>query len=434
MNSVSDLENCPFCQQPVNNCTPECIKLKCEKILNLESEKIELISRDQQLDRLHAYFRHIIYYDYTTLFPLVDPIFLIGPPGTGKTLTITKFLQQLTDLKHQNQLNNIEFRYFNCRKEHSVFLFFVSLLQSFVPDFPDRGFSASELIMLVNELLVQTQTRLLLVLDEIDFFKNDPIVEEFILNQFSKSTNEISIRMHPAKNFNYLSLILITQDESFFNQTHPNKTELIKETAISFTKYSSQDLFSIIKQRVEKSLYPRVLPDSFLKYISINTENYGDANYTIEFLTQLLKEYKFSGLNNLSKYSLTTVTKRIKPFKRENVLDLRYKEKIFLLSIILCFDKSIYNPIFKEYKSYKFVVVDNIRTEFQLVCQLFNIQAGFTNSTLRKNLQWLEKLGIIEIKKKIPNLKGNSLKVFLKVPIEILKELLEPIYVENRME
>ncbi len=106
------------------------------------------------------------------------------------------------------------------------------------------------------------------------------------------------------------------------------------------------------------------------------------------------------------------------PFKLEIIQDLSLQQKIFLLSIIQCFER---NP------DSQFVTLNQIKSEFLIECQELQLQVGTGNTSLWNHLQVLKKLEIIDINVVSKNYRGRFSKIYLKAPKHILKNELNLI-------
>ena len=377
-----------------------------EQFLSLDFIPSNVLFREEKIKQLFTYFKSY----FTSLeedYSFNQSILVLGSSGTGKTLTIRRFgyeFQCLIEKKKPSLL--FEFRYLNCRRNRTIFSVLVSLMKSFLPDFPSRGFSSSEILRMLQDMLIQTHTHVLLALDEINYLINDPDFQNFLysltrLNEDYLTSNEQKI-----------SLILIAQDDLFLNYLDNAVKSSLYKNIINFEKYSKEELRGILKDRCEISLVHNVATEEILDKIANLSENTGDARFAIEFLWRSAKKTQQSNLSKISEEKLVQSFEEIMPFNREIIKDLSYQQKIFLLSIIQCFER---NP------DIQFVTLSQIKSEFLIECQELHIQLGIGNTSLWNHLQVLKKLEIIEIDIVSKNYRGRFSKIFLKSPKNVLK-------------
>ena len=381
-----------------------------EQFLSLDYIPVNVMYRENKIKLLFNNFRSIFNnQDENETF--TPSILVIGESGTGKSLTIRRFGIELQNLIEQKKPSFIfEFRHINCRRNRTVFSVLVSLMKSFLPDFPNRGFSSSEILRMFQEMLIQTQTHILIALDEINYLIHDPDFQNFL---YSLS------RLNEQYLFDYdqkISIILIAQNELFLDYVDTAVKSSLYKNIIFFERYSKTQLYEILKERCNISLRENVISDSILDEIADLNANHGDARFAIEFLWRCAKKAENDKLTTISEANLDIISSEIMPFSREIIKDLSIQQKIFLLSIFQCFER---NP------DQQFVTLSQLKSEFLLECQELNIQVGSGNTSLWNHLQVLKKLEIIEIDVVSKNYRGRFSKIILKSPRQIIKDELQ---------
>ncbi len=378
-----------------------------EQFLSLDYIPHNVLFREEKIKQLFNFYRPIFTVTDDN-YSFTPSIVILGKPGTGKSLTIRRFGIELQNLVEQKRPSYIyEFRYINCRRNRTVFSVLVNLMKSFLPDFPNRGFSSSEILRMFQDMLNQTQTHLLIALDEINYLINDPDFQNFLYSL--TRVNDESIMNVDQK----ISLILIAQDKLFLDYVDTAVKSSLYKNIIYFEKYSKDELYFILKERSELALKHGSISESILEKIANLTQEQGNARFTIEFLWRTAKKTQTSNLSTITEKILLDSFKEIIPFSREIIKDLSFQQKIFLLSIIQCFER---NP------EVQFITLNQIKSEFQLECQELELKVGTGNTSLWNHLQVLKKLEIIGIDVVSKNYRGRFSKIFLKSPKEVLKD------------
>ena len=151
-----------------------------EDVFNVDFIPHNINHRDSLFTELFQYFRSIFYQDANN-FLIQQSIVLIGDAGTGKTTIIKKFSNELEGLINR-KLPSLLFEhiYINCRRNRTIYSVLISLIKNFIPEFPTRGFATSEILRMIQDLLGQTQTHVLLILDEINYLVHEPEFQDFL--------------------------------------------------------------------------------------------------------------------------------------------------------------------------------------------------------------------------------------------------------------
>ncbi|MCK5547724.1 MAG: AAA family ATPase, partial [Thermoplasmata archaeon] len=89
---------------------------------------------------------------------------LVGGVGTGKTALSKRFSMDFR--KRAEGKMPLEFALVNCRLTPTNNGVMLKILQRFDPNFPDRGFSISEMLQILRRHLEKRKTHLVIILDE----------------------------------------------------------------------------------------------------------------------------------------------------------------------------------------------------------------------------------------------------------------------------
>lgn len=135
--------------------------VKNRQALSFDFVPPKLVHRDAQLKRLTALFSPVVESNVS------QSAVLFGPVGTGKTVTAKRFCM---DLKEYGTKSNkaVDFVIVNCRQRNSEAAAMLHIINHFQPNFPDRGFSISEMMEILRKDLDKRKMHLVIVLDEAD--------------------------------------------------------------------------------------------------------------------------------------------------------------------------------------------------------------------------------------------------------------------------
>ena len=242
---------------------------KNRQALSFDFVPPKLVHRDAQLKRLTSLFSPVVESNVSQM------VFLSGHVGTGKTVTAKRFCM---DLKEYGTKANkaVDFVTVNCRQRNSEAATMLHIVNHFQPNFPDRGFSISEMMEILRKDLDKRKTHLIIVLDEADVL-------------LRKSGSDIIYRLsrfaeEGLDGRQQVSLILISQKDIFSLLDPASASTFKRSNTVEFGKYSVKELEDIARQRAEIALHKGTIDDDSLSLIADASSDYGDARFAIEIL------------------------------------------------------------------------------------------------------------------------------------------------------
>jgi cell division control protein 6 len=246
---------------------------KDKAILDIHFIPDILIHRDGELRLLEAFFDHMI----TAPFEMSQRAIIIGGIGSGKTVLAQYFGRKLRERSAKKRIK-LEYIHVNCREVRgSLFMVLSRVVKRLRPDFPERGYAATELLDILKQILDEDDTQILLCLDEVDTLINvDGGDALYYLTRFQETNPE------DPRHFN---LLCISKDHEIFRTLDQSTLSSLQRNVIRMPRYSSVELMDIIQYRVEHAFRDNTIPLEIVDFIAnLAAKEHGDARYAINLL------------------------------------------------------------------------------------------------------------------------------------------------------
>ncbi|MCL2317503.1 MAG: AAA family ATPase [Methanomassiliicoccaceae archaeon] len=341
--------------------------IKDHKKLSFEYVPEKLVHREEQMRRLETVFRPMATEGVSC------SAFLTGSVGTGKTASAKRFCEDL--LKYfaagGKQMNYI---FINCRIRNTEHGAILQILRHFDPGFPDRGFSADEMLRSLKKHIEAGSRPLVVVLDEVDvLLKNG----KDLVYQLSRLTGEI-------RGNSSISLIMISQEPITEMLDTASISSFRRANTIRFNKYSKDELKDIIKARAEEALMPNAMDDGVADLLAEIGKGYGDARLVIEMLERAatIAEERSDGV--LTADDIRSANAMIYSNVSEAKLEtLDLKKKLALLAIA------------RAIKSEPYVSITKVEKTYRVVCEEYG-QSARKHTQFWTYVQDMEKMNLLD--------------------------------------
>ncbi|MDD1764497.1 MAG: hypothetical protein LUQ46_00585, partial [Candidatus Methanomethyliaceae archaeon] len=279
--------------------------------------------------------------------------------------------------------SGIDLRYVhvNCYKDRTLFLVVKKVAQQILPSIPDRGFSAQELFESLWKILEDENIYLLLALDEIDFLLSVAGEKDAPLYFLSRVADEYMNK--PQR----LSLILITRNLEFLSSLDKSVQSSLLHNVIKFERYTSEQLYDIIRVRGLDALKEGTSGDEILAMIADISAPHGDARYALELLWRAGKYADADATTRILPEHVRKAQLDVSQFPMHTVMELPLHERLFLLSVA---------KVLKKNKS-AYVTMGEVESTYRVLCESNKIEPR-KHTQFWEYLQTLKNLGILYTK------------------------------------
>ena len=274
---------------------------------------------------------------------------------------------------------NFSFRYINCIRYRTVYSIFISVIQSFVPEFPIRGFSTFELLKYLKEYLEVSNSYLLLTLDDIDALSKDKDYETILISLVTNEHESFSVYKQR------ISIILISN-----NQNYLKAVNQLKRNVIFFQGYTKNQLFDIIEARATETLFSGSWTGEDIGIIVdlVHAQNSGvnDPRLGLEILWRSARDAEQKNSSNIDLNNFKTDESIV--FSNSKIeLNLKIQEKVILFIIA---------DIFMNNPHQSFTKIKEIKKEFDKKKPALDISFSTLGYTSIFNyLQDLKRLNLV---------------------------------------
>lgn len=298
-----------------------------ESKLDMNYVPDKLPHREKELSLLCQLFLTLI----TNPNSISRNILITGKIGVGKTATVKLFGEMLTKTAKKRDVS-IKCVHINCRKERTSYKVLIKIVRFLNKNFPKRGYSPQDLIEIIIDFLNSQNLHLLIVLDELSYLINKGGDLIYSLTRI----NDDSVNA-PQR----LSIIGIVREILCLNDLDSSTLSTLQKNIIKFNDYSLEQIFDILKYRVEISLKKDVISDEIIELISEIVMKNGDIRYGLNLLWRACKIAESKNLKFVAADCVRLGNQELIPFSTQDVLKYMTTQKLlFLLAIIKTLNKN----------------------------------------------------------------------------------------------
>jgi len=369
---------------------------KDQRTLSFDYVPQKLVHREAQMKKLAMLYRPVLESNFA------QNAVLTGSVGTGKTATAKRFCMDLKDYGEKQQ-KAIDWTLVNCRQRNSESAVVLQIVNHFQPNFPDRGFSITEMLRILRKDLEKRKVHLVVVLDEADVLlkKAGPDII-YKLTRFGEEKVESK---------ELVSLMLVSQKNVFDMLDAASVSTFKRTNIVEFGKYSSEELRDIVAQRAALALHEGSIDSDSLDLISEVSSEWGDARFAIEILEKagMLADEEGAGKVNVE-HVRAAKAEAYSSITESKLQGLEKHQKLALLGIA------------RASKGRAYITTRDAESAYAVACEEYeeNPRAHTAFWGLMKDL---DTLGIVSAKKSGPGISGKTTVItLLDIPAKVLEK------------
>ena len=368
---------------------------KDQRTLSFDYVPSKLVHREGQMKRLIMLYRPVVESNFA------QNAVLTGSVGTGKTATAKRFCMDLKDFAEKQQ-KAVDWVLVNCRQRNSESSAVLHIVNHFQPNFPDRGFSITEMLRILRKDLEKRKVHLIVVLDEADML-------------LKKAGSDIIYKLtrfgeEGVESKELVSLILISQ-KNVFDMLDAASTSTFKRTnIIEFGKYSTEELRDIVTQRAELALHDGAIDKDAIDIIAEVSSEWGDARFAIEILEKagMLADEESAGKVNVE-HVRAAKAEAYSSITESKLIGLDNHQKLALLGIA------------RASRGKAYITTGDAERAYKVACEEYDEKPRAHTAfwTLMKDL---DMLGVVSAKKSGPGISGKTTVItLLDIPAKVLE-------------
>ena len=369
---------------------------KDQRTLSFDYVPPKLVHREAQMKKLIMLYRPVMESNFA------QNAVLTGSVGTGKTATAKRFCMDLKDHAEKQQ-KAVDWVLVNCRQRNSESGVVLQIVNHFQPNFPDRGFSITEMLRILRKDLEKRKVHLLVVLDEADML-------------LKKAGSDIIYKLtrfgeEKVDSKELVSLMLISQ-KNVYDMLDASSASTFKRTnVIEFGKYSTEELRDIVSQRAGLALKENAIDKDAVDLIAEVSSEWGDARFAIEILEKAGMLADEEGEGKIDVEDVRAAKAEAYSSVTESKLNgLDRHQRLALLAIA------------KASKGKAYITTGEAEGAYKIACEEYDEKAR-AHTAFWGLLKDLDMLGVVSAKKSGPGISGKTTVItLLDIPAKVLEE------------
>ncbi|MEM0437695.1 MAG: AAA family ATPase [Candidatus Micrarchaeia archaeon] len=338
-------------------------------------------------------------------------VFLYGKTGTGKTCCSRLVMEKFNSMNR-----NAMMKYMNCRIYDSRYKITFKIVNEVCKSDAKMGYPLSKLYESMLEWVEESNTHLIIVLDEIDIVRD---VDDLVYTM---------TRVNDELERGSISIMGISNRLHFKDRLDPRSKSALYEKEIIFRPYSANQLYEILRHRASIAFNENAVDDSALHMsAALAARETGDARYALKLLQKAGVIANDSGDDRVTDAHVDSARRSVDDeLVIEAITTLPQHEQIALYGISLLHLKgSSYRKLSDDGQDV--FISGEVYDSYVAACK----QLGITPRTARwfsEYLHDLDMLGLIALTSSGKGTRGQTRFIKLTYDAGKIKEIVERLF------
>ena len=328
--------------------------------------------REEQVGALQTFYHDILEKRGESFLRVCQ---VIGPSGTGKTCTLRFFGDTFARAAQERGLNLFHI-YINLKLEGGRrVVLYRNLLNKIEPTLVSTSFSAEEMLGNLVHYLQETKKRVLLTIDEIDYYVKH-FNDEGVVYDLTR-LNELT----PQRPCGIVGATFLARDTRFHELLDRAELSTLGRLYFEFKPYDSLEVLDILEKRAKEALNEGTCAIDVLEFIADLTSSpsiNGDLRYALDLLLYSGQLAENQGSDSILPEHVRRVHgETYHAITTEDILSLPVQEKLVLMGVVRALkSKKLPYASLREIRSmvglvceeYHFKVLDEVEEYVQDLC------------------------------------------------------------------
>ncbi len=327
---------------------------------------------------------------------MAQRVIVTGEIGTGKTALCQRFG---ADISTEAHIRNVNLRYVhvNCREYRGKFVLIIQhALKTLSPKFPQRGYSAEEVLRALLDCLDYENAFMVLALDEFD-----SLIDTEGSDAVYNLTRLQEMRQNKPQR---ISMIFIMRNLESTKRLDDSAKSTLQRNIIGLERYGKEQLIDILSERVAAAFEPSSVSEDVVSLAAdLAQDESGNARFAIELLWRAGKYADSADLQRVTPECLRKAVSSIVPTLQKRELEsLGLHQKLFLLGAA---------EVFLE-TAEAYTTLSEIEKAYAIACEEFDEQP-VSHTQLWKYAQTFSVLGLLKTEVSSQGARGRTTCVYL---------------------
>jgi len=335
---------------------------------------------------------------------------IIGSTGVGKTVLARRFCNDLERVCRDKGIKLYSI-YVNAQEfRGSPHMILTKVSSRIIPDLPSRGFSSEEILSFISKALEDSDSYLLLVLDEVE-----ALVSPRGLKLLTSLSRLYEMSMGSKQRVN---TIIIVREPKALNNISTPILETLQGYVVDLHNYTRSEIYDIVKYRADLAFKENAISDEALKLVADICASSSNIRWAVELLLKAGRYAESIGSRIVLPIHIRAVQQSVMYSMipvRDNLRNLSNHELLLLLAIARI---SQFSP------EEAYFPTGRVEEAYKVVCEEYGLEPK-RHTQVWSYIKTLSMVGLLEVKPSSVGYRGRTTLIGLPIQPEIVARSIE---------